>query len=53
MCAVLGCGLTQQLSAARLLYAMGRDGVLPKRIFGFVNGKGTRPWPCCWSARSR
>ena len=41
MCAVLGCGLTQQLSAARLLYAMGRDGVLPKRIFGFVNGKGT------------
>lgn len=41
MCAVLGCGLTQQLSAARLLYAMGRDGVLPKKVFGFVNAKGT------------
>ncbi len=41
MCAVLGCGLTQQMSAARLLYAMGRDGVLPRRVFGETNGKGT------------
>lgn len=37
MMAVLGCGITQQMSAARLLYAMGRDGALPKRLFGRVN----------------
>ncbi|WP_295014211.1 APC family permease [uncultured Microbacterium sp.] len=37
MMAVLGCGITQQMSAARLLYAMGRDGALPKRLFGSVN----------------
>jgi len=40
MCAVLGCGLTQQLSAARLLYAMGRDRVLPHRVFGEINHNG-------------
>ncbi|MEW2291252.1 amino acid permease [Streptomyces sp. NPDC006743] len=32
--AVLGCGLTQQMSAARLLFAMGRDGMLPRAVFG-------------------
>jgi putrescine importer len=37
MFAVLGCGLTQQMSAARLLYAMGRDGTLPQRFFGRIN----------------
>ncbi len=37
MMAVLGCGITQQMSAARLLYAMGRDGALPRRLFGTVN----------------
>lgn len=36
MMAVLGCGLTQQMSAARLLFAMGRDGALPRRLFGHV-----------------
>lgn len=30
-------GLSAQTSAARLLFAMGRDGMLPKRIFGFVS----------------
>ncbi|QBE49447.1 APC family permease [Leucobacter triazinivorans] len=40
MMAVLGCGITQQMSAARLLYAMGRDGALPKRLFGRVNSTG-------------
>lgn len=35
--AVLGCGVTQQMSAARLLYAMGRDGVLPRGFFGRVS----------------
>lgn len=37
MFAVLGCGLTQQMSAARLLYAMGRDGTLPGLVFGRIN----------------
>jgi putrescine importer len=37
MMAVLGCGLTQQMSAARLLYAMGRDGMLPRKLFGRVS----------------
>lgn len=37
MVAVLACGITQQMSAARLLYAMGRDGALPKRFFGKVD----------------
>ncbi len=35
--AVLGCGITQQMSAARLLYAMGRDGALPRRPFALLN----------------
>lgn len=39
MMAVLGCGITQQMSAARLLYAMGRDGALPKRLFGRVDAR--------------
>lgn len=37
--AVLACGLTQQMSAGRLLYAMGRDGVLLARWFGHVNAR--------------
>ncbi|MGO3679577.1 MAG: APC family permease, partial [Microbacteriaceae bacterium] len=37
MMAVLGCGITQQMSAARLLYAMGRDGALPKKVFSSIN----------------
>lgn len=38
--AVLGCGITQQMSAGRLLYAMGRDGSLPRRPFGTLNRAG-------------
>jgi len=30
-------GLAAQASGSRLLYAMGRDGVLPKRVFGALN----------------
>ncbi|TCP27824.1 putrescine:proton symporter (AAT family) [Scopulibacillus darangshiensis] len=41
--AVLACGLTQQMSASRLLYAMGRDGVLPKRFFGYVHPRSGIP----------
>jgi putrescine importer len=40
MTAVYGCGITQQMSAARLIYAMGRDGVLPTRLFGVLNRSG-------------
>lgn len=40
MVAVLGCGITQQMSAARLLFAMGRDGVLPKSWFARLNARG-------------
>lgn len=40
MMAVLGCGITQQLSAARLVYAMGRDRVLPERPFAKLNRAG-------------
>ena len=35
-------GLSAQTSAARLLYAMGRDGVLPK-IFGYISLKARTP----------
>jgi putrescine importer len=30
-------GISAQASASRLLYAMGRDSVLPKRIFGYLH----------------
>ena len=32
----LACGLTGQLGAARLLFGMGRDNVLPRRPFGYL-----------------
>ena len=33
----LGSGLTAQAGISRLLYGMGRDGVLPRRVFGYVH----------------
>lgn len=36
-------GLAAQASGSRLLYAMGRDGVLPKRIFGVLNARRHTP----------
>ena len=36
-------GLSAQASGARLLYAMGRDGVLPKKLFGKLNAKTKTP----------
>ncbi|WP_390623958.1 APC family permease [Fodinicola feengrottensis] len=36
-------GIAAQASASRLLYAMGRDSVLPKKIFGFVNERFHTP----------
>ncbi len=41
--ACLGSGLAGQASGARLLYGMGRDGVLPKRLFGFLGAKRNAP----------
>ncbi len=38
-----GSGLTGQVGAARVLYGMGRDGVLPTRIFGRLNPKTNGP----------
>lgn len=36
-------GLSAQASGARLLYAMGRDGVMPKKFFGTLNAKTKTP----------
>ena len=36
-------GLSAQASGARLLYAMGRDGVMPKKFFGKLNAKHKTP----------
>ncbi|MEM7444408.1 MAG: APC family permease [Pseudomonadota bacterium] len=36
-------GLSAQASVGRLLYAMGRDGVLPKRIFGYLHPRFRTP----------
>src|SRR5450759_762053 len=41
--ACLGSGLAGQVGAARLLFAMGRDGVLPKKIFSHLNQKNATP----------
>ncbi len=39
----IGSGITGQLGAARLLYGMGRDGVIPKKIFGHLGAKSASP----------
>ena len=36
-------GLSAQASVGRLLYAMGRDRVLPRRVFGFLDGRFGTP----------
>ncbi len=41
--ACVGSALTGQIGAARLLYGMGRDGVLPRRAFGRLNAKTNAP----------
>ncbi len=38
-----GSGMASQLGAARLLYAMGQDGALPRRFFGTVNRRSQVP----------
>ena len=39
----LACGLAGHIGAARLLYSMGRDDVIPKKIFGHLSPKGHNP----------
>ncbi|HVN77648.1 MAG TPA: APC family permease [Terriglobia bacterium] len=41
--ASVGSGITGQAGAARLLYGMGRDGVLPRRFFGRLDRKHAEP----------
>jgi putrescine importer len=41
--AAVGCALTSQASVARVLYAMGRDGVLSRRILGHCSARFGTP----------
>ena len=38
-----GSALTSQASVARILYAMGRDGIMPRKVFGHVSAKFSTP----------
>ena len=44
----IACGLAGHGGAARLLYSMGRDDVLPKKIFGHLNAKKGNPTYNVW-----
>lgn len=39
----VGSGITGQIGASRLLYGMGRDSVIPKKIFGHLDQKHQAP----------
>jgi putrescine importer len=39
----IGSGTGGQLGASRLLYGMGRDGVIPKKVFGHLDKKSSSP----------
>ena len=41
--ATIGSGMASQLGAARLLYAMGQDGAIPRRFFGTVDASNQIP----------
>jgi putrescine importer len=44
----IACGLAGHVGAARLLYSMGRDDVLPKKIFGHLSLKKSNPIYNIW-----
>ena len=44
----LGSGLSGQVGAARLLFGMGRDNVLPRRIFSYLDPKRNNPVYNIW-----
>jgi putrescine importer len=41
--ASIGSGITAQIGASRLLYGMGRDGIIPRKIFGHLDQKYSTP----------
>jgi amino acid transporter len=47
--ACLGSGLSGQVGAARLLFGMGRDNVLPRRFFAFLDTKRNNPSRNIWT----
>jgi amino acid transporter len=44
----IGSALTSQASVARILYAMGRDGVLSRKIFGYISPRFFTPIWAIW-----
>jgi amino acid transporter len=44
----VGSGLTGQVGAARLLFGMGRDNVLPRRFFSYLDPKHNTPTHNIW-----
>jgi putrescine importer len=44
----IGAGMTTQVGAARLLFGMGRDGVIPGRFFAYLNPKRNTPANNIW-----
>ena len=44
----IACGLAGHVGAARLLYSMGRDDVLPKKVFGYLSPKKANPIYNVW-----
>ncbi|MFN7993873.1 MAG: APC family permease [Bryobacteraceae bacterium] len=44
----IGAGLTSQVGAARLLYGMGRDAVIPRRFFSYLHPRRNTPDHNIW-----
>ena len=44
----IGAGMTTQVGAARLLYGMGRDGVMPRRFFAYLHPVRNTPSKNIW-----
>jgi amino acid transporter len=44
----VACGLAGHVGASRLLYSMGRDDVLPRKIFGYLSPKKSNPIYNVW-----
>jgi amino acid transporter len=44
----VGAGLSAQVGAARLLFGMGRDNVLPRRVFAYLDPKKNSPTYNIW-----
>lgn len=46
--ASLGAGLAGQVGAGRLLFCMGRDNALPRKLFGYLDPKSNTPTRNIW-----